>query len=127
MAMSAENIVGVILELFLESKLKAQGWFFAWGSSIAHVDFYSKDGKMLQVKNRYNSENSSSKKVRKDHNIDLWFRIKSSGKDNWEDLHKIIGNKKSITSALNEENFLQYIEELTATIKQNAKTEELNK
>lgn len=121
MAMSAENIIGLILELFLDEKLKAHGWALAWGSAVAHVDLCSSTGNMLQVKNRYNSENSSSKQVRKDHKIDLWYRTKSSGKDNWEKLHEIIGNHSSINSELTEEKFLQYIKELTTKIKDEKK------
>lgn len=120
-AMSSENIIGYILELFLAEKLKKYGWVMAWGNTVAHVDFCSKNGKMLQIKNRYNSENSSSRKVREKHKIDLWYRIKSSGKDNWEKLYKIIGNQASITSELNEDKFLQYIKELTTKIKDEKK------
>ena len=110
LAMSSENIIGNMLELFLSEKLSKAGWVVAWGSTISHVDLCSKDGQLLQVKNRDNSENSSSKTVRDNHSISFWFRSKSlSGETNWPALHQIIGVKKSAVKQLNEEEFQKFI------------------
>jgi hypothetical protein len=52
LSMSAENILGLLLEEFLADKLARYGWFCCWGESIRHVDFCNVDGSLLQVKNR---------------------------------------------------------------------------
>lgn len=112
-AMSAENVIGNMLEVFLFEKLCNHGWSVAWGSTISHVDLCSEDGILLQVKNRDNSENSSSKTVRDDNDILFWFRSMSKNEaTNWEALHSIDGIKGSIVQELNEESFQQYIGQL---------------
>ena len=75
LSMSAENILGLLLEDFLAEKLAQYGWFCCWGESIRHVDFCNVDGSLLQVKNRSNSENSSSSRVRINQPIEKWYRI----------------------------------------------------
>jgi SinI restriction endonuclease. len=75
LSMSAENILGLLLEEFLAEKLAQYGWFCCWGESIRHVDFCNVDGSLLQVKNRSNSENSSSSRVRINQPIEKWYRI----------------------------------------------------
>lgn len=110
LAMSAENIIGNMLELFLFEELKTNGWGVAWGSTISHVDFCSADGVLLQVKNRDNSENSSSRAVRDNHNIHFWYRSKSKSEEtNWPELHSIIGDNNPAVSRLTEENFQRFI------------------
>ncbi len=64
LGMSAENILGLLLEEYLASRLKAYGWHCAWGETIKSVDFVNEQGNLLQIKNRSNSENSSSSSVR---------------------------------------------------------------
>ncbi len=94
LSMSSENILGLLLEEFLATHLLKYGWFCAWGESIKSVDFVSTDGLLLQVKNRSNSENSSSSKVRSGTKIIKWHRINATtGRYNWEALNAIIGNK----------------------------------
>lgn len=110
LAMSSENIIGNMLELFLAEKLQEAGWVVAWGSTISHVDLCSKDGQLLQVKNRDNSENSSSKTVRDDHSIFYWFRSKSmNGETNWPALHHIIGDTNPAVEKLTEKEFQKFI------------------
>jgi len=118
LAMSAENIIGNMLELFLFEELKANGWSAAWGSAISHVDFCSEEGKLLQVKNRDNSENSSSKTVRDDNNILFWYRSKSKSEEtNWPELYRIIGDDNPAVSRLTEEKFREFIVKITREIK----------
>lgn len=87
LSMGAENIVGDLLERYLDSVLAPSGWVWCSGSIVKSVDFIKfEDGKWktLQVKNRDNSENSSSSKVRDGTDISKWHRTfsKKPG-DNW--------------------------------------------
>ncbi len=75
LSMSAENIQGLLLEEFLAEELHQYGWHCCWGESIRHVDFCNNDGTLLQVKNRSNSENSSSARVRLNQPIEKWYRV----------------------------------------------------
>lgn len=108
LAMSAENIVGAILEEYLAERLKPFGWYCAWGETIRIVDFCSKNGDLLQVKNRDNTENSASGAIRDGTEIQKWFRGKSkSGKTNWESLKVITGCDR-----LSEDDFTEFVREL---------------
>ena len=87
-AMSAENIIGELLERYIAHHLEQRGWVWCSGSLVRAIDFIGRDGDghwfMLQVKNRDNSENSSSSAIRQGTGINKWFRTFSqrSG-DNW--------------------------------------------
>ena len=114
LGMSAENILGLLLEEFLFEKLAPAGWAMAWGETVKHVDFCHKDGRLLQIKNRSNSENSSSSKIRDGKPIEKWFRVNANnGKYQWEKLSEIVGTS---IPGLNEEEFQRFI---TQTLKQN--------
>lgn len=103
LAMSVENIQELILEEFLSIKLKRSGWYCAWGETIRSVDFVNKNGDLLQVKNRSNSENSSSSSVRKNTKIKKWYRIEATEvKYRWNDLNHICGTN------LSESDFVSY-------------------
>jgi hypothetical protein len=92
--MAAENILGLLLEEYVANQTKGNGWHCAWGSTLLDVDFCSKDGDLLQVKNRSNSENNASKRVREGTEIKKWHRIGANdGKMKWEELQKITGVK----------------------------------
>jgi len=92
LCMSAENILGLLLEEYLAVHLAPQGWFCAWGETIRSVDFCSSNGGLLQIKNRSNSENSSSSRVREGTDISKWYRIDAiSGKFLWDDLNAKLG------------------------------------
>ena len=76
------------------------------------VDFIHEDGRLLQVKNRSNSENSSSSAVRKGTDIEKWFRIRADRiVYMWDTL-----NKKCGTDTLSEKSFVQFAQ---TTIKNN--------
>lgn len=88
--MAAENINGVLLEEFLAQELLEFGWHCAWGESVKAVDFVNSNGRLLQVKNRDNSENSSSSQVREGTTIEKWYRIRSGRVEyKWEALNRI--------------------------------------
>lgn len=87
-AMAAENMVGDLLERYIASILEPEGWVWCAGSVVKAVDFVKPlergDWVALQVKNRDNSENSSSSAIRNGTKIEKWFRTFSqTGKTNW--------------------------------------------
>lgn len=87
LSMGAENLVGDLLERYLASVLEPLGWVWCSGSVIKAVDFIKGNGSqwhVLQVKNRDNSENSSSSNIRKGTDIKKWFRTFSRKEgSNW--------------------------------------------
>lgn len=89
-AMSAENIVGSLLERYIASVMEPHGWVWCAGDFVKAVDFIKYQAaeggwQSVQVKNRDNTENSSSAAIRNGTEIDKWFRSFSK-KDttNWE-------------------------------------------
>lgn len=107
LGMSAENILGLILEEYLAENLTEHGWHCAWGETVKSVDFVHEDGRLLQIKNRSNSENSSSSAIRDGTQIEKWYRIKASRIEYmWDALNKICG-----TTHLTEPNFVQFVKE----------------
>lgn len=114
LGMSAENILGLILEDYLSINLKDAGWHCAWGETIKSVDFVHEDGRLLQIKNRSNSENSSSSAVRKGTVIEKWYRIKANKIEYmWESLNEICN-----TAVLSEKSFIKFV---SKCIKKNPK------
>ncbi len=112
LGMSAENILGLILEEYLADNLVEFGWHCAWGETVKSVDFVHEDGRLLQIKNRSNSENSSSSAIRTGTEIEKWFRIKADRIEYmWESLNEICG-----TDSLSEEGFVSFVK---STIKSN--------
>ncbi len=105
LGMSAENILGLILEEYLSDNLKNYGWHCAWGETVKSVDFVNEDGRLLQIKNRSNSENSSSSSVRDGTEIEKWYRIKADRVEYmWSVLNNLCG-----TTHLSEEGFVQFV------------------
>ncbi len=105
LGMSAENILGLILEEYLADNLNASGWHCAWGETVKAVDFVNEDGRLLQIKNRSNSENSSSSSVRDGTVIEKWYRIKADRVEYmWGTLNTLCG-----TTHLSEEAFVQFV------------------
>ena len=106
LSMAAENIVGDLLERYLAEKLEPSGWIWCSGTSVKAVDFIHYDEKnnewnLLQVKNRDNTENSSSSKIRDNTTIKKWFRTYSQrDATNWENFPDEVSSKN-----LNEEDF----------------------
>lgn len=91
LAMAAENIIGAILEEYIHSVLIEYGWSACWGQCIRAVDFCSRDGQLLQVKNKSNTENSSSNKIRANTEILKWYRFNANnGHTRWDELNQLI-------------------------------------
>ncbi len=104
-AMSAENIIGLILEEYIHNSLLEYGWSICWGNCIKAVDLCSKDGKLIQIKNKSNTENSSSSKIRNNTPIQKWFRFNASnGQTKWENLNNMTTGK----NVLSEDSFQQF-------------------
>lgn len=108
LSMSAENILGLLLEEFLAEQLADYGWYCGWGEAIRHVDFCNRDGSLLQVKNRSNSENSSSSRVRINQPIEKWYRVNANtGLTQWSYF-----NQKYDTDRFSEQHFVGFIQAL---------------
>lgn len=116
LSMGAENLIGDILERYIASVVEVHGWVWCSGSIVKAVDFIHRknDGQWaaLQVKNRDNSENSSSSAIRKGTTINKWFRTFSKKKgDNWHNFPKIA----HIT--LSESDFRKFVENYLMNLK----------
>ena len=108
LSMSAENIQGLLLEEFLAEQLGEYGWYCCWGESVRHVDFCNVDGSLLQVKNRSNSENSASSRVRINQPIEKWHRVEATtGLYQWSYF-----NEKYDTHRFSEENFVAFVQQV---------------
>lgn len=104
LGMSAENILGLVLEEYLNEGLKDNAWHCAWGETVKSVDFVSEYGGLLQIKNRSNSENSSSSSVREGTIIQKWYRIEADRIEyRWDELNEICN-----TDYFSEESFVTF-------------------
>lgn len=120
LAMMAENIQGNLLEQYLDSKLSSLGWIWCMGNVVASVDFaYPPKGVMLQVKNKYNTENSSSNKVREGTTILKWFRLgkkvvngKAVADFRWNELNRICIDLGQENPHFSEEDYLSFLREI---------------
>ena len=98
LAMSAENIIGAILEEYIHNSLINFGWSACWGNCIKAVDFCSSEGNLLQVKNKSNTENSSSNKIRNNTDIIKWFRFNASnGNTRWDELNQLTTGENTMS------------------------------
>lgn len=107
-AMAAENVVGSLLESYIESELQPEGWSRCCGDFVRGIDFIKFNGRewiAIQIKNRDNTENSSSSKIRDGENIQKWFRrFSKRDADNWNNLPPAMQDY-----GLSEEGFINYI------------------
>lgn len=109
-AMCAENAVGALLERYLDSQLRFHGWSWCCGDMVKAVDFIKYDHTnnlwlALQIKNRSNSENSSSSAIRKGTQIKKWYRTFSKKpQTNWDNLPDFMQG-----CGLSEDKFIQFI------------------
>lgn len=95
LSMAAENVLGGLLEEYIADETRALGWVHCWGSTVRSVDFIGPELQLLQVKNRSNSENSSSMRVRLGTSIQKWHRINAAtGATNWPALGKLLGDTR---------------------------------
>lgn len=96
--MSAENIQGELLEEYIAENVEDYGWVWCSGNALRAVDFCKRDGSaLLQVKNKNNTENSSSSAIRNGTKIEKWYRLKTKKNNRrpypsyeWDKLNDII-------------------------------------
>lgn len=110
-SMCAENCVGSLLERYLDLVLREQDWYWCCGDFIKAIDFISKDENQkwlaLQIKNRDNTENSSSSAIRNGTTIQKWFRSFSrKGGTNWDNLPELMKGYQ-----LSEKGFISFVEQ----------------
>lgn len=126
--MSAENIQGDLLEEYIALNVREFGWLWCKGNIIRAVDFCSADGSTyLQVKNKNNTENSSSSAIREGTEIKKWYRLGTSKQGGicfpaykWESLNEIINANNSSTKKCNlsEEDYITFVSKVAAENKQ---------
>lgn len=121
-AMSAENCLGQLLEKYIDSVTRSSGWVWVAGDLIKAVDFIFPEHdswKLLQIKNRSNSENSSSKAIRDGTEIEPWCRIKAeNGMTYWDSVPESMRNL-----GLSEDNFRQFVVNYIRNEKERVATE----
>ena len=105
--MSAENIQGKLLEEYIAGEIRKFGFIWCMGSVMRAADFSNTAGTcIIQVKNKNNTENSSSAAIRDGTNIKHWFRLSTSTKNgkklpvyHWEELNLLINDNKTENKA----------------------------
>jgi hypothetical protein len=120
--MSAENVQGSLLEEYIDSVICRHGWIWCKGGVLRSVDFCTADGEhLLQVKNKSNSENSSSNKIRSGTTIKKWHRLGTRTKDGkkipvyeWDKLNKIIEDSSGNPCRMSESDYIAYVENVAA-------------
>jgi len=120
-SMGAENMVGDLLERYLAEGLEPQGWVWISGALVKGADLLKPSTgqlnkwQVLQVKNRDNSENSSSSAIRTGTDIQKWFRTfsKKSG-SNWEEFPDSI-----CRDGFSEEGFKDFVKKYLLALKKN--------
>jgi hypothetical protein len=118
LSMGAENLVGELLECYLASVMEPLGWIWCSGSMVRAVDFIKPPAaggnwSLLQIKNRDNSENSSSSAIREGTDIQKWFRTfsKKAG-SNWPAFPDT-----EIRPLVSEKTFLAFVKAYLAALK----------
>lgn len=124
--MSAENVLGNLLEEFVATKIRPYGWIWCAGEVLKSIDFCTTDGMtLLQIKNKNNSENSSSSSVREGTTIKRWYRLSTSKRGgvirpayHWEGLNLIVNSQgttrdnRAEECNITEEDFESYVTEV---------------
>lgn len=98
--MSAENVLGNLLEEYIAQKIRPYKWVWCAGTTLRAIDFCNEDGTtLLQIKNKNNSENSSSSNIREGTTIKKWYRLSTSKRGGkispafkWSNLNDIIND-----------------------------------
>ena len=120
--MSAENIQGNLLEEYIAVNTRPYGWIWCAGNTLRAIDFCNQDGSvLLQIKNKSNTENSSSSNIREGTSILKWYRLGTRAIQKklypaykWDSLNHMINEHKTTGFQLppcnmNEEHYVQFI------------------
>ena len=124
--MSAENIQGNLLEEYISRSTRKYGWVWCNGNVLQAIDFCSSDGAvLLQIKNKSNTENSSSSTVRDGTTIIKWYRLGTKTVDGqkypaykWDALNSIINSH--VTTGIdadcnmNEDSYQKFLHNIVA-------------
>lgn len=117
--MNAENIQGALLEEYINSCASKDGWIWAEGETMRACDFVRFNPtthipELVQIKNRDNTENSSSSAIRQGTQIRKWNRLKTRHKAGkpypefqWEKLNEIM--KLSSENLMSEEGYNSFL------------------
>ncbi|MBR0519174.1 SinI family restriction endonuclease, partial [bacterium] len=120
--MSAENIQGHLLEEYIASKIYKYGFLWCAGNILRAIDFCNKDGSIfLQVKNKYNTENSSSSNIREGTKIIKWYRLGVETKKGiknpiykWDELNNMINQNNNVHLSkcnMSENDYVKFLKE----------------
>lgn len=125
--MSAENIQGNLLEEYISSKVRPYGFLWCDGNVLRAIDFCNTDGSFfLQVKNKSNTENSSSSNIREGTTIEKWYRLGTKVKNKvkypdykWAILNHLIDTYKTEGMSLppcemSEEDYQAFLKDIAA-------------
>lgn len=101
--MNAENIQGNLLEEYISNNIRKYGFLWCKGNILRAIDFCSTNGMvLLQIKNKSNTENSSSSNIRSGTTIKKWYRLgtKTLNKEKvpnykWDDLNDLVNQFKT--------------------------------
>ncbi len=101
--MSAENIQGNLLEEYIALKTRPYGFLWCNGNVLRAIDFCNSDGTFfLQVKNKSNTENSSSSNIREGTTIEKWYRLGTKTRNGvklpdfkWDSLNQLVNAHKT--------------------------------
>ena len=119
--MSAENIQGNLLEEFISINILPFGVHWCNGNVLRAIDFCNSDGSLLlQIKNKNNTENSSSSNIRVGTSIKKWYRLGSRTVNGakipsykWSELNDLINGFKTQntnkTCNISEEDYIGFL------------------
>lgn len=101
--MSAENIQGNLLEEYIAANIRPYGFLWCNGNVLRAIDFCTTDGSLLlQIKNKSNTENSSSSNIRVGTTIEKWYRLGTKTRGGvklpdykWSILNNLVNNHKT--------------------------------
>ncbi|MCI2255776.1 SinI family restriction endonuclease [Domibacillus sp. PGB-M46] len=128
--MAIEYVQGNFLEGYIASVICKDPYNFIWcdGQTLKAADFCKRivgeggqpELKLIQVKNKHNTENSSSKTVRNNTTIEYWFRLgKRTGKNKnnipvykWDKLSKMVEDITGHNPKLNEEDYIGFLKDI---------------
>ena len=121
--MSAENIQGELLEEYIARNIEKYDWIWCSGNTLRAVDFCKRDGSaLLQIKNKDNTENSSSTAIRNGTEIKKWHRLKTIKKDKipipsyrWDKLNDFINqdlDKDAELCSMSEEDYQDFLKKV---------------
>lgn len=117
--MNAENIQGALLEEYINSCASKDGWIWAEGETMRACDFVRFNPithipELVQIKNRDNTENSSSSAIRQGTQIRKWNRLKTRHKAGkpypefqWDKLNEIM--KLSSENLMSEKGYNSFL------------------